>query len=134
MSLAFTFSACKNTSDDSAAILALVTATSSAAPTASFSGTYAGSISGTARGSSVTFYCTCVGTANSYTMKGWKNSAKTGEPNLNSTGTFTISGNTLSGKGSDHTLSGTSTDGGATWSFTVTVPGVGTFTGTFSKQ
>lgn len=134
MSLAFAFTACNNSSDNSAALLALASATNAAAPTASFSGTYAGSITGTAKGSSVTFYCTCVGTGNSYTMKGWKSAAKTGEPNLNSSGTFTISGNTFSGKGSDHTLSGTSTDGGATWSFTAIVTGVGTFTGTFSKQ
>ena len=82
----------------------------------------------------MTFYCTCVGTGNSYTMKGWKSAAKTGEPNLNSSGTFTISGNTFSGSGTDHSISGTTTDGGATWSFTVIVPDVGTFTGTVSKQ
>ncbi|MCR5045142.1 MAG: hypothetical protein K6A42_01025 [Treponema sp.] len=131
MSLAFAFSACKNTSDDSAALLALASATNAAASTT----TYTGSISGIVdNGASRTFYCTFVATTNSYTLKGWINSAKTGEPNINSTGTFTISGNTLSGIGSDHTLSGTSTDGGATWSFTAIVPGTGTFTGTFSKQ
>ncbi|MBR5965693.1 MAG: hypothetical protein IK015_06220 [Treponema sp.] len=129
MSLAFVFAACNNNSSDSSN-----QSTPPAASTASFSGTYTGSISGEASGSSVTFYCTCVGTANSYTMKGWKNSAKTGEANINSSGTFTISGNTFSGSGTDHSISGTTTDGGATWSLTVTVPGTGTFTGTFSKQ
>lgn len=127
MSLAFAFTACNNSSDNSAALMAL-------ASTTSFAGTYTGSISGEAKGSSVTFYCAIVATTNSYTLQGWRTQAKTGEPNLNSSGTFTISGNTLSGSGSDHTLSGTSTDGGATWSFTAIVPGTGTFTGTFSKQ
>lgn len=134
MSLAFAFTACNNSSDNSAALMALASATNAAASTTSFAGTYTGSISGEAKGSSVTFYCAIVATTNSYTLQGWRTQAKTGEPNLNSSGTFTISGNTLSGSGSDHTLSGTSTDGGATWSFTATVPGTGTFTGTFSKQ
>lgn len=127
MSLAFVFAACNNNSSDSSN-----QSTPPAASTASFSGTYTGSIS--LSGGSMTLYCTVVGTGNNYTFKAWKNQAKTGEANINSSGTFTISGNTSSGKGSDHTLSGTSTDGGATWSFTVIVPDVGTFTGTVSKQ
>ena len=122
MSLAFVFAACNNNSSDSS-------------NPASFSGTYTGSISlSDATKGSMTLYCTVVGTGNNYTVKAWKNQAKTGEANINSPGTFTISGNTFSGKGSDHSISGTTTDGGATWSFTVTVPDVGTFTGTVSKQ
>lgn len=135
MSLAFAFTACNNSSDNSAALMALASATNAAASTTSFSGTYTGSISlSDATKGSMTLYCTVVGTGNNYTVKAWKNQAKTGEANINSPGTFTISGNTFSGKGSDHSISGTTTDGGATWSFTVTVPDVGTFTGTVSKQ
>ena len=129
MSLAFVFAACNNNSSDSSN-----QSTPPAASTASFSGTYTGSISGETKGSSLTLYCTVVGTGNNYTVKAWKNQAKTGEANIDSPGTFTISGNTFSGSGTDHSISGTTTDGGATWSFTVTVPDVGTFTGTVSKQ
>ena len=130
MSLAFVFAACNNNSSDSSN-----QSTPPAASTASFSGTYTGSISlsGATKGS-MTLYCTVVGTGNNSTVKAWKNQAKTGEANINSPGTFTISGNTFSGSGTDHSISGTTTDGGATWSFTVIVPDVGTFTGTVSKQ
>ena len=121
ISFAFIFAACSNSSNSSG---------SSGSQKAIFTGTYTGSV---VHQNGTRLYCTVVGTGSSYNAKFWTDSSESNTPVMEGNGTYTIRGNALSGSGSDHTIAGTSTDGGTSWAFTVNVPGTGTFIGTISK-
>ena len=94
--------------------------------TITFAGTYAGAITG----NNTTLYITVIATETNYTTKMWTSSAKSGDPNQTVTGTYTVTGNTINCTGNDHTMTGTTTDDGATWSISVSTG----FTGTITKQ
>ena len=98
-----------------------------------FAGTYTGSIYTTSYGGQ-TKYITVVATSSSYTIDEWGNENKLGNPDTTSTGTYTVSENTISGSGEYHTMTGTTSDNGATWSLTIETTDPVTLTGTITKQ
>ena len=107
-----------------------------------FTGTFTGSIvvqSENPWASSQTLYITVTAASNSYNVKAWTNEEKTGASLYTYTGTYTITGNTVSGSGSgsevnEHTMAGTTTDNGTTWSLSLELSSGETATGTITKQ
>ena len=102
--------------------------------TATFSGTYKGTVSNSMYG---TLNVTLTASDGSYTVLVSKGNSST----ETKTGTYTVTGNNLSGgKANDHRLTGTTSDGGNTWSITLVhnlggnFTATSTLTGTLTKQ